>query len=302
MLEDYALSTCWNIDHDLSGYDIVRPMIEAGFRRIELGAMLTERQVRDILAMVEAGEVVVTDVHNVCPAPGGQGYDFFLTDLDEEKRAEAVHLTLRSIETAHRAGADRLVVHMGRVEVDPGLVDDLLKAYDAKAEWEGILDEILRQRAERQERHWDALRRSLDEILPVAQRLGVTLAAESRYSPHEMTSFEETGRLMDAYPAVRYWHDVGHCQVQELLGLQPHEAWLEAYRGRLVGIHIHDISGRFDHRAPGMGNLDFRRLAPIPQGALKVLEVHSTATADDLRRAVELLDEALGTPAEELEQ
>jgi len=249
--------------------------------------------------MAAEGALDVSDVHNVCPAPGGNGYNFALSDLDEGRRREAVRATLGSIETAARAGADRLVVHMGHVDVDPELSGKVWDAFDNGGDWLSARDELLTQRARNRAANWDALLRSLEEVLPAADRAGVTIATESRYSPNEMTSFEEVGMLMAELPQIGYWHDVGHCQVAELLGLHRHEEWLEAYGDRLVGIHLHDLRGRFDHRAPGTGEFDFTRLAPLPESALRVLEVHSTfSSMEDVIAGVAVLDEALEAAGE----
>ena len=55
---------------------------------------------------------------------------------------------------------------------------------------------------------------------------------------------------------------------------------------------MHDIIGVIDdHRAPGSGTFDFRRLKPyIREDLIKVLEIHEPASADDILNGVENLD------------
>lgn len=55
-----------------------------------------------------------------------------------------------------------------------------------------------------------------------------------------------------------YWHDTGHADLKQTMGLLDHRAHLEAMAPRLIGFHLHDVNaaGR-DHQAVGDGNIDF---------------------------------------------
>ena len=73
-----------------------------------------------------------------------------------------------------------------------------------------------------------------------------------------------------------YWHDAGHAQIKENLGLIRHTAFLESLAPRLAGFHLHDvIYPDRDHAAPGTGTIDYAALKPFvkPQH-IKVFELN----------------------------
>jgi sugar phosphate isomerase/epimerase len=54
-----------------------------------------------------------------------------------------------------------------------------------------------------------------------------------------------------------YWHDTGHADLKEKVGLISHKGQLEANAGRLLGFHLHDVKDDHDHQAIGTGGIDF---------------------------------------------
>jgi sugar phosphate isomerase/epimerase len=126
----------------------------------------------------------------------------------------------------------------------------------------------------------EAARRSLAELAPRAAHLGVTLGLECRLRYHEFPLPEEAADLLreHAPDVAGYWHDVGHAEVLHRLGLVPLEAWRELLATRLAGVHIHDVAGLTDHRAPGAvqggTGVDFAALASmLSPSALRTFEV-----------------------------
>ena len=108
-------------------------------------------------------------------------------------------------------------------------------------------------------RNVDALRRSLDEILPVARGLGIPLALENM--PGD--TWEVLDRLLDETPPdlVGICYDSGHANID----VQGHPAdgieHLERHLDRLQALHLHDNDGTGDqHRPPFYGTVDWPRL------------------------------------------
>src|SRR5919198_1117672 len=149
----------------------------------------------------------------------------------------------------------------------------------------------------------DALKRTIDTAASIralgerAAGSGVRLGVETRDGYHEIPSLDEVAEVLAACAGlpVYYWHDAGHGAKLEYAGFVEHEAYLRRYADRLLGMHIHDTRGARDHQAPGQGDTDFAMLARyLRPGTIKTLELHATATPEQITRGVEDVLRPLG--------
>jgi sugar phosphate isomerase/epimerase len=138
---------------------------------------------------------------------------------------------------------------------------------------------------------------ALEPLLIPAERLGVAIGIEIRNHLHEVPSPNEIARILETFHGapIGYWHDVGHAEVQERVGLLNQQAVLDRFTKdvgeQLLGVHLHDVRGLEDHLPPGQGTVDFTRLAPLLAGCFKVLEVRP-APVGQVREGVEVLRSA----------
>jgi sugar phosphate isomerase/epimerase len=217
-----------------------------------------------------------------------------LASLDEQERLRAIYYSKRSIENAARCKATALVLHCGRVQM-PDATRELIAlsahAQDRSATEVLILQQRMRDsRKERADAHLQALMRSLDELVPVAEKSGIRLGVETRYYHREIPDFEETAILLARFSGntLGYWHDTGHAFVQEKLGFAPREGYLREFGKYCIGMHIHDVRGYDDHYAPGTGEISFTPIAPyLAKGIIPVIEAHEPATIEQLQKARE---------------
>ena len=139
-----------------------------------------------------------------------------------------------------------------------------------------------------------ALLHSLELLVPYARKRDVRLGFETRVHYGEIPSFEEMGWLLDYFddPTVGFWLDTGHAQVLANLGFHPLVDWLRAYSQRLIGVHFHDVRGLRDHLIPGMGGIDFSKVARfLPPEVVRTCEFDWYFTEDEIRRGVDCLRE-----------
>lgn len=140
-----------------------------------------------------------------------------------------------------------------------------------------------------------AIKRSLAQLIKRAITLDLMLCVENRYYYREIPSITEIGEFIQEFSGCKnfgYWHDVGHAQVNDNLGLEKHSEFLKKYHQYIVGMHIHDIDGGQDHLVPGMGNFDFTVLKPyLKKNTIKVLEIHPPANAEQVKAAVSYLND-----------
>ncbi len=110
----------------------------------------------------------------------------------------------------------------------------------------------------------DALRRSLDELVPVCHGLGLSIALENMAGD----TFEILAAMFREYPAdaVGLCFDSGHGNIDvpdPSAGGPAHHGLdhLEEHLDRLLALHLHDNDSSGDqHQPPFYGNLDWKRL------------------------------------------
>lgn len=109
-------------------------------------------------------------------------------------------------------------------------------------------------------KHIDALRRSLDELVPASLALGIPLALENM----ACDTFEVLSKLFEEYPAeaVGLCYDSGHANIRDCNGEAHGIEHFEEHLGRLQALHLHDNDGSGDqHQPPFYGNVDWKRIA-----------------------------------------
>lgn len=304
-----ALSTSWNALRHSDGETLLFEIKQLGFGKIELSFNLTHSMVEGIGRALDDFGIRVVSVHNYCPIPGGLEQEkalpdcFAMSSLDAQERAAALNFTKRTIDTAAALGAKAVVLHCGRVEFPErtrALISLYEKGFKSTKEFEELKSDIIKQRQDRCRPFFDNTLKSLEGINKYAEYKKIYLGIETRFYYREIPSFEEIGIILNKFKGSKifYWHDTGHAQLMENLGMAKHKDFLERYADRMLGIHLHDISGCEDHKSPSRGELDFSILTPyLKKDTLKVVEAHHPATAEELKKAKVYLERVLDEPA-----
>jgi sugar phosphate isomerase/epimerase len=266
----YSFSTCWNSHRHTDGRAMLREIHELGFAHAELSHGIRLSLVPGILDAVDAGEIKISSVHNFCPLPMGVQHAapnlYQFSAEGESDRQLAVKHTLKTFEFAARVKAPLVVLHLGSIEMKDysGKLGRVLES-DGKnsPKFEKLRDEALKTREAKKEKFFARMKETLRTILPEAEKRGLKLGCENRQALEELPldgDFENFLREFTS-PAITYWHDTGHAQIKENLGVIQHTKFLESLAPRLAGFHIHDVVfPDRDHSAPGSGVIDFAAL------------------------------------------
>ena len=299
----FSLSTSWNSALHHNGRDLVNEIKRIGLDTIELNFALTEAVVADILSLKEALGIKVSSLHNICPLPEEiepeeASPDYYsLASPDAEERELAVAAAKNTIRWAKKFGAKAVILHTGRVQIKDRTKDLAALAGDKKA-FDGLKAAMIRERDEKKDGYLDNVIKSLKGLVPFAAEASVSLGIENRYYYREIPLADELEIIFKNFAAgtLYYWHDAGHAEVFDRLGLARHKDLLDRFSNRLLGVHLHDIIGMTgDHKAPGAGTFDFKILKPyIKKDTIKVIEAHQPATAEEIRESVRYLTKILG--------
>jgi sugar phosphate isomerase/epimerase len=299
LLPMFALSTSWNAAQHSRAKDIIKEIKDLGFEQIELNYNLSSTMVEQMVAFKNQGFIKVVSIHNFCPIPKGISRQmaspdiFSLSALDEHRRKKAVGYTKNTIDTASRIGAEVVVLHLGKVQIQDKIKElAALAENKQRQEFIKLKTRMAKERAAKSKRFFSQALKSLDALYSYALKQKVKLGIENRYYFCEIPIPEEMEIILTKFPAppVYYWHDVGHAQVYENLKFFKHRTILEKFSQRMIGIHLHDIEGINDHRAPLQGKFDFTLLKPyIKRDTLKVLEPHYPATKEEVMRGRDYL-------------
>ncbi len=264
---------------------MLQEILDLGFERVELGHGIRLSLMEGVQRYYDAGKVQFSSLHNFCPLPieitrpAPDCYQY--SSYREQERERAVKLTFQTIDFAKRLGAPLVVLHLGRVPLEP-YTDELVKLAEQGEYLSRKYIKIKLKAVEEREKKVPAyLARSKECLLRVidyAAQKEVRLGIEGRQCYEEIpTEMEATALLeeINAPERVGYWHDFGHLQIKENLGFVDHAAWLEHISPRMFGGHLHDTEWPgHDHRPPFTGNIDYDKLIPlIPKPCLLVWEM-----------------------------
>ena len=294
-----AFSTCWNTHRHTEGEAIAAEIGELGFNTIEISHGTRLTLLPGFFKAVDSGEIRVCSVHHPCPSPVELLHDapdlYEFSDEVESHRNRALKLAERSLETAARVGADRMVIHLGSVPIKP-----VTSELEALAKNGGLFGrEFTRAKLDLLKRRTDLIQASLerslaalDHLLPLAEKHGVRIGIETRSHHEQIPTVEELTRILERFsdcPWIGAWHDFGHVQRQANLSFLNHEQALRSISPRLLGCHIHDVGWPDrDHRAPlSTGGVDFSTLLPLlPAEIPLVWEMSPSQSAEVIRRAL----------------
>jgi sugar phosphate isomerase/epimerase len=303
-----ALSTSWCSRRHSDGYAMLREMADLGFEYVELSHGIRIVLVPGIFQALEEKVVKVSSIHNFCPLPAGVTQAapnlFEPSNFDPWEHQQWLRHTKRSLDFAGQFGARALVCHLGSVvffwfNPAAGLHRYLAK-HQAEAASEdkaylALLAKAMARLRKRMPPYWAQARASIGEILDYAAARKVVLGLENREKFEELPIDADFPEFLSGLPAeapAGYWHDTGHAQLKQDLGLIDQRRQLEKNSSRLIGFHLHDVNAEGeDHQPIGSGRIDFNMVSSFwrPEHLL-TLELGPRASADDVRISKERLE------------
>ncbi len=294
-----AFSTNWNASRERDGELLVQEILDLGFDTLELGHGLSVSQLQGIRQSYARGNFRVLSVHNFCPMPievmvdNPDCYEF--SSYRPQERERALHLTRRSIATAREFDASFLVLHLGRILPFRGMTDSLLSSMEKDGVASPSYARLKLKAVQKRERgarvYLERVTQILEQLLEEVSKTEVTLVVENRSDFEAIPTERELLALLKRFdsPHLRYWHDFGHAQMRENLGLLDHAQWLAKIAPYTAGAHLQDAAWPdTDHLVPFAGEIPFDRLVPLlPSSLPYILELSSKSQPEAILSAVE---------------
>jgi sugar phosphate isomerase/epimerase len=126
--------------------------------------------------------------------------------------------------------------------------------------FEENLKEFLKIRRSKSEVYLYRFFKNFERFLKICENLNIKIGIETRFYPGEFPNFFELEKIFKEFDSkfLYYWHDLSHAYVRENIMKEP--SYLKNFKNKLLGIHIHDIKGLDEHRPPGKGVIDFKKI------------------------------------------
>ena len=281
---------------------MLKEMAALGFEYVELSHGIRITLVPGIIRGVEEGIVKVSSTHNFCPLPTGvvqAAPNLFEPSVTEHREHDQwLRHTKRSLDFAAQVKAKACVCHLGSVTFfwfNPArdLRNYLRDHHDAgrtadDKTYQALLQKCLVKLRKRMPPFWAQVKSSISEILDYAKQKGVKLGFENREKFEELPIDADYPDFLASFGAdapVGYWHDTGHADIKEGMGLLNHRAHLEKLAPRTIGFHLHDVSAQGqDHQPVGAGHIDFKMVSEFWQPEhLLTLELSPRISVEDVR-------------------
>ncbi len=287
---------------------MAREIADLGFEYMELSHGIRITLVPGVIKAVEEGVIKVSSTHNFCPLPTGVTSAapnlFEPSAQDEREQEQWFRHTKRSIDFAAQMGASVVVCHLGSVKffwLNPGRK---LRAYPEKHPnadipldpgYQNALRKGMEKIRKRMGPFWEQTKASVHSVLDYAKQKGVRLGFENREKFEELPLDADYPEFLALFPAdapVGYWHDTGHADIKQKMGLLDHRAHLESMSSRLIGFHLHDVNDEGDDHQPiGSGHIDFQMISTFwrPEHKL-ILEFSPRLKREDVSRSKERVE------------
>ena len=290
---------------------MLREMADLGFDQVELSHGVRIVLVPGILKAVEEGMIKVGSTHNFCPLPIGVVQAapnlFEPSATDHKEHEQWVRHTKRSIDFAAQVRARVVVCHLGSVSFFWSSPARKLKKYlsgkpnagrDGDPKYTALVAKALEKLRKQMKPFWAQTQASVLEVFDYAAVKGVKLGFENREKFEELPLDADYADFVAGLPEgspAGYWHDTGHADIKQTMGLLDHRVHLTKNAPQLIGFHLHDVSASGqDHQPIGSGQIDFKMVSEFWRpGQELVLELSPRVKPEDVLRSKENLEALL---------
>lgn len=278
---EYALSTSCFGARLATIQDQIFAAVGMGFRRLELGLVSAPPSMEGLEeSQRETGmEIPVLVVGCRDPLNGAPMACERLGSMDDEEWERAINSVRRHVRLARLWGAKTVVLRGSKVENKK--VEKRVAKMRERLAAEPMCSELGEAMAEMSAANQRDSQKQVEQFCRALHRImgespDVEFAIEPGRGLDDLLGFEAVGWVLDDLKSkgLKYWHDVGHVHLRQVMGLAHQGAWLDAYATSLAGIHLQDAANDAVEMPVGLGEVDFKLLHEyLPKTAERVVEI-----------------------------
>ena len=295
---------------------MLREMADLGFEYAELSHGIRITLVPGILKAVEEGVIKISSVHNFCPLPTGitrAAPNLFEPSASTHREHDQwLRHTKHNLDFAEQVGAKAMVTHLGSVGFFWSNPSAKLRQWvrnhpnvqvPEDPAYQKVLTKCCVTLRKRMPPYWKQVKASLDEIRTYALDKNVSIGCENREKFSELPVDDDFPQMFEDLTGPNmcgYWHDTGHAQLKQEMGMVQHRRLLEQSADRILGFHLHDVNAEGDDHQPiGSGHIDFEMVSSFwrPEHLL-TMEFSPALKVDEVRaskvRVEALLEKRFG--------
>jgi sugar phosphate isomerase/epimerase len=292
---------------------MLREIADLGFTHAELSHGIRIVLLPGVIRAVEEGVIKISSTHNFCPLPTGITQSapnlFEPSASDHREHEQWLRHTKRSLDFAAQMKSRVLVMHLGSVKffwLNPARK---LKTFVRKnptvtvpddKQYQAVLKKSCEKLRGRMGPYWEQVKTSIEKVREYAVAKNIQLGFENREKFEELPLDDDFDALIGGITqpsTAGYWHDTGHADIKQSMGMLQHKTHLEKNAPRLLGFHLHDVTadGK-DHQPIGAGRIDFDMISGFwrPEHLL-TLELSPRVNMEDVVTSKARIEELITT-------
>ena len=204
-----------------------------------------------------------------------------LCAADKAERLAAVEAASNAVRRAGACGAGLCVVALGAMDMRWDAAEVARRF--ARDEWSA--KRVFEERRSVAGRHVDAVRFSIERLIPIAEREVARIGIAQRAQLVELPDVDEMAALLEEFRGapIGCWHDTGAAYREQLLGGGSAAEWLKL---EPIGATCSDGCGLGAPLAPGLGEIDFASIAKLP---LAVAVIEGSGSDSEIKAAIRVV-------------
>ena len=259
----------------------------------EVGFSDTEKDYLNNKKVFDKHEIPFLGVHSPAPIFKKTKIASRFIDLVSDDK-DIIQKSIKYLENSLIFASEK---NMNYVIFHPGGWKETAEEIFNKKNFEKDLREFLKIRRSKSKIYLYRFLKNFERFLKICEKLNIKIGIETRFYPGEFPNFFELKEIFKEFDSkfLYYWHDLSHAYVRENIIKEP--SYLKNFKNKLLGVHIHDIKGFDEHRPPGKGVINFKKIfdeIKEVKNIYIVFEIDEKYKAEEIIEGIKKIEKIIG--------